>query len=86
MNLSTSPHREIDWTVTISVHEREGQTQATARLLFGDHESVGVGLSRLSPAEHGFAGLAPPGPEATSSVGSRAPADSDRNQRPDRPG
>ena len=68
MNLSTSPHREIDWTVTISVHEREGQTQATARLLFGDHESVGVGLSRLSPAEHGFAGLAPPGPEATSSV------------------
>ena len=57
MNHSTPPHSEIDWTVTISVHEREGQTQATARLLFGDHESVGVGLSRLSPAEHGFTGV-----------------------------
>jgi hypothetical protein len=26
-------------------------------LLVGDHESVGAGLSRLSPAEHGFAGI-----------------------------
>ena len=57
MNHSTSLHSEIDWTVKISVHEREGQTRATARLQFGDNESVGVGLSRLSPAEHGFAGV-----------------------------
>ena len=48
---------EINWTVTISVREREGQSRATARLQLGDHESVGVGLSGLSPAEHGFAGV-----------------------------
>ena len=53
---STPPQSENDWTVMISVREREGQTQATARLRLGDHESVGVGLSRLSPAEHGSAG------------------------------
>jgi hypothetical protein len=57
MEQSVSPSDEIDWVVTISVHERGGQTRATARLRFGDHESVGVGLSRLSPAEHGFAGV-----------------------------
>jgi hypothetical protein len=56
MNDSESSSGETDWIVTISVHQREGQTCATARLQFGDHESVGVGLSRLSPAEHGFAG------------------------------
>jgi Domain of unknown function (DUF1876) len=48
---------EKDWTVTISVNERDGQTQATARLRLGERESVGVGLSRLSPAEHGVAGI-----------------------------
>jgi hypothetical protein len=47
---------ENDWTVTVSVGEREGQTTATARLQFGGREWMGVGLSRLSPAEHGFAG------------------------------
>jgi len=57
MTLSTSSPVETDWTVTISVHERDGQTRATARLQYGDHESVGVGLARLSPAEHGFAGV-----------------------------
>lgn len=56
MNDSESSLSETDWVVTISVHQREGQTRATARLQFGDYESVGVGLSRLSPAEHGFAG------------------------------
>jgi uncharacterized protein DUF1876 len=48
---------EDDWIVTVSVHQREGQTRATARLQFGDYESVGVGLCRLSPGEHGFAGV-----------------------------
>jgi len=57
MSLSTSSPVETDWTVTISVHEREGQTRAMARLQYGDHESVGVGLAALSPAEHGFAGV-----------------------------
>ena len=57
MNHTTSALSEMDWTVTISVQESEGQTRATARLQFGDHESVGVGLSRLAPAEHGFAGV-----------------------------
>ena len=57
MNQITTPYSEINWTVEISVDEREGQTRATARLRFGDHESVGVGLSRLSPAEHGYAGI-----------------------------
>ena len=56
MDASTPPQSEEDWTVTISVHERDGRTRATARLKFGDHESVGVGLSRLSPAERGSAG------------------------------
>jgi hypothetical protein len=57
MNDSESSFSETDWIVTISVHQREGQTRATARLQFGDYESVGVGLSRLGPAEHGFAGI-----------------------------
>ncbi len=56
MDDSTPPQSENDWTVIISVREREGQTEATARLRFGDHESVGVGLSRLSATEHGVAG------------------------------
>jgi hypothetical protein len=53
----TSSPGEGDWTVTISVRERQGQTQATARLHYGDHESVGVGLAGLTPSEHGFAGV-----------------------------
>ena len=57
MNDSESSFSETDWIVTISVHQREGQTRVTARLQFGDYESVGVGLSRLGPAEHGFAGI-----------------------------
>jgi hypothetical protein len=57
MSLSTSSPVETDWTVTISVQEREGQTRATARLQYCDHEVVGVGLAALSPAEHGFAGV-----------------------------
>jgi Domain of unknown function (DUF1876) len=56
MKQSVFPSGETDWSVTISVREHEGQSQATARLQFGDHESVGVGLSRLSPAERGSAG------------------------------
>jgi hypothetical protein len=48
---------EKDWTVTVSVNDRDGQTQATARLRLGERESVGVGLSRLSPDEHSVAGI-----------------------------
>ena len=50
-------HVENDWTVTISVDEREGQTRATARLQFDGQEWVGAGLSRLSPAERSVAGV-----------------------------
>jgi len=57
MTEGTTPNNEADWTVTIAVRERDGQTRATARLQIGDYESEGVGLSRLSPAEHGFAGI-----------------------------
>jgi Domain of unknown function (DUF1876) len=53
---STPLSGENDWAVMISVRKREGQTQATARLRFGDHESVGVGLARLGPSEYGSAG------------------------------
>lgn len=57
MTVTTSSPVETDWTVTISVQEREGQTRATARLQYGDHESTGVGLAPLGPTEHGFAGV-----------------------------
>ena len=50
-------HVENDWAVTVSVDEQEGQTRATARLQFGGQEWMGAGLSRLSPAEHGVAGV-----------------------------
>ncbi len=56
MDDSTPLQSENDWTVMISVCEHDGGTQATARLRFGDHESVGVGLARLGPAERGSAG------------------------------
>jgi hypothetical protein len=84
MNLSTPPRSEINWTVTISVHEREGQTQATARLLFGDHESVGGLSGSVPPNTASPVSAANWPPRGT--VGSRATADSDRNQRPVRPG
>jgi hypothetical protein len=57
MNDDTYSDSEQNWTVSISVRERDGQTCATAQLRMGDYESVGVGLSRLSPAEHGFVGV-----------------------------
>ncbi len=56
MDESTLPQGENDWTVTISVRERDGHTTATARLHFGEFEAVGVGLARLSPSEHGPGG------------------------------
>jgi hypothetical protein len=56
MDDSTLAAGENDWTVMISVRERDGQTTATARLHFGEYESVGVGLARLSPSERGPAG------------------------------
>jgi hypothetical protein len=57
MAQTVSAPSEADWTVVISVHERAGRTEAIAKLQYGDHESVGVGLSRLSAGEHGFAGV-----------------------------
>jgi hypothetical protein len=56
MDDSTRPQSENEWTVVISVRERDGQTRATARLQFGEHEAVGVGLARLGPAERGSTG------------------------------
>jgi hypothetical protein len=47
---------DADWTVEISLRERDGRTCATARLRAGDHESVGVGLTALRAAERGYAG------------------------------
>ena len=41
--------RPRDRTVSISVDERGGRTQAMARLRWRDQEAVGVGLSRLAP-------------------------------------
>ena len=75
MDASTPPQSEEDWTVTISVHERDGRTRATARLKFGDHESVGVGLSRLSPAERGLRRHRQRTGRCAGGVGSRAAAD-----------
>jgi hypothetical protein len=56
MSHMTSPDSEEDWFVTISISEWDGHTRATARLQFGDFESVGVGLSGLGPAEYGSEG------------------------------
>lgn len=56
MDDGTLAQGENDWTVMISVRERDGQTTATARLHFGEHESVGVGLARLGPTERGAGG------------------------------
>ena len=50
------PDAEAEWTVDISIRERDGRACATARLRIGDRESVGVGLSGLGVAEHGFSG------------------------------
>lgn len=48
---------DTDCVVAVSVNERNGQTQATARLRLGQTESVGVGLSRLGPSERSAAGI-----------------------------
>jgi hypothetical protein len=53
---SLPPLDSADWTVEISLRERDGRACATARLRSGDHESVGVGLSRLRTAERGYTG------------------------------
>ena len=52
-----SPDYEEVRTVAISVVDRDGRTQATARLRCGDRECIGVGLSRLSAAEYNFEGV-----------------------------
>lgn len=54
--LDQPPDSEADWRVDISIRERDGRACATARLRIGDRESVGVGLSGLGVAEHGFSG------------------------------
>jgi len=45
-------HEAEQWTVTIDIDEHEGRTRAVARLRTRDTERlVGVGLSRLDPAD-----------------------------------
>ena len=56
--MNTQPEAiENSWPITVSVKERGGSAQATARLTIGDKEAVGVGLSRLGPDEHGVEGI-----------------------------
>ena len=48
MSRDNSGHLRDDWTIKISLDEREGRARATARLRGRDQEAVGgVGVSRL---------------------------------------
>jgi uncharacterized protein DUF1876 len=55
MSNDNSDHVSKDWTVEITIDEREGRTRAKARLRWRDQESVGVGLSRLDPTDRDVA-------------------------------
>ncbi|MGP4057300.1 DUF1876 domain-containing protein [Mycobacterium sp. 4D054] len=37
------------WTVGVSVDEQDGETRATARLVWDEREVTGVGLARRNP-------------------------------------
>jgi hypothetical protein len=58
---SMSTEKSVDgrasWTVSISIDEQDGATRAKARLRWRDNEAVGVGLTRLSPAERYVRGI-----------------------------
>ena len=43
MSRDNSGHLRDDWTIKISLDEREGRARATARLRGRDQEAVGVG-------------------------------------------
>lgn len=55
MSRNNSGHVSKDWTVKITIDEHEGHTRANARLRWRDQESVGVGVSRLNPADRDVA-------------------------------
>jgi hypothetical protein len=57
MSRNNSDRVHKDWTARISIDEHEGHTRATARLRWRDQESVGVGLSRLNPADRDVADI-----------------------------
>jgi hypothetical protein len=57
MSSDNSGHVGKDWTVKITIDEHEGHTRAKARLRWRDQESVGVGLSRLNPADRDIADI-----------------------------
>ena len=63
MNRLPAPHRPAldevpkDWTISVSIDERESGTQATARLQWRNQEAVGVGLARLNPTDRYSAGI-----------------------------
>ena len=47
MSRDNSGHLRDDWTIKISLDQREGRARVTARLRGRDQEAVGVGVSRL---------------------------------------
>jgi hypothetical protein len=47
MSRDNSGRLRDDWTIKISLDQREGRARATARLRGRDQEAVGVGVSRL---------------------------------------
>jgi hypothetical protein len=57
MSSDNSGHVGKDWTVKITIDEHEGHTRAKARLRWRDQESVGVGASRLNPADREVADI-----------------------------
>jgi hypothetical protein len=57
MSTEKSDHVSKHWTVDVSIDEHDGKTRATARLRWRDQESVGVGASRLNPADREVADI-----------------------------
>jgi hypothetical protein len=55
MSNRQSDHVMKNWTVEVSIDEHEGLTRAKARLRWDERESVGVGMSRLNPADRNIA-------------------------------
>ncbi|AEV76364.1 protein of unknown function (DUF1876) [Mycolicibacterium rhodesiae NBB3] len=51
MNTTDSECVRKKWTVEVSIAEGPGMTRATAQLCWNDRQIVGVGTSRLDPAD-----------------------------------
>jgi hypothetical protein len=51
MNTTESECVRKKWIVEVSIDEGPGTTRATAQLRWNDREIVGVGTSRLDPAD-----------------------------------